>query len=133
MKNIWTNGAFDVLHYGHIEMFKYAKSLGDKLIVGTDSDIRLKKHKFPKSSNRPINNEKQRVEFLRSIKYIDEVCLFGDHSYMRHLILFYNIDTIVVGEDYKNSYVVGSELVKNVLFFPRIKSSSAIIEQIQNE
>ena len=65
MINVWTNGCFDVLHRGHIELFKYAKSLGDKLIVGVDSDDKVKKDK---GKDRPINNLEDRTEMLLSIK-----------------------------------------------------------------
>ena len=54
---VWTNGCFDILHRGHFEMFKYAKSLGDELIVGIDSDDKVRKDKGP---NRPFNNVEDR-------------------------------------------------------------------------
>ena len=105
---------------------------GDRLIVGVDSDFRIKKYKYP-NSNRPINNETDRIEFLKSIKYIDEVHLFQDHDHMRQLIKSYQIDTIVVGDDYKLEQVVGRELVKNVVLFPKIidKSSSNLIQLLK--
>ena len=71
---IWTNGCFDILHRGHIELFKYAKSLGDKLIVGVDSDKKVRKDK---GKGRPINNLEDRVEILRSIKYIDNIIVIN--------------------------------------------------------
>ena len=67
MKKVWTNGCFDILHRGHIELFKYAKSLGDKLVVGIDSDDKVKKDK---GEERPINCVKDRKYILESIKYI---------------------------------------------------------------
>ena len=72
-KVIWTNGCFDVLHRGHIELFKYAKSLGDRLVVGIDTDERVK---ASKGETRPFNNIQDRVEMLQAIKYIDEVRVF---------------------------------------------------------
>ena len=74
MKKIWTNGCFDVLHRGHLEMFKYAKSLGDYLIVGIDQDERVR---ASKGISRPVNNENDRKFILESIKYIDEVVMFS--------------------------------------------------------
>ena len=70
MKKIFVNGCFDILHRGHIELFKYAKSLGDILFVGIDTDERVKK---AKGNERPFNNQDDRKYLLESIKYIDEV------------------------------------------------------------
>jgi D-beta-D-heptose 7-phosphate kinase/D-beta-D-heptose 1-phosphate adenosyltransferase len=72
-KIIWTNGCFDVLHRGHIELLKYAKSLGDWLVVGIDTDERVKNSK---GESRPFNNIEDRVAMLESIKYVDEVVVF---------------------------------------------------------
>jgi len=73
-KIVWTNGCFDILHRGHIELFKYAKSLGDTLLVGVDSDFKVKQDK---GEDRPFNNEEDRIELLNSIRYIDKVFLFN--------------------------------------------------------
>ena len=61
MITIWTNGCFDILHPGHIELFKVAKSLGDRLIVGVDTDLKVK---ADKGANRPINNLEYRKAML---------------------------------------------------------------------
>lgn len=126
MKNIWTNGCYDILHLGHIRLFEYAKSLGNKLIVGIDSDDRVKHFKGP---TRPINSENIRKEILESIKYIDEVYIFDSDSSLCDLVIKHNIDSIVIGDDYKNKNVVGSHLVKDVIFFPKLPllSTSRII------
>ena len=131
MKNIWTNGCYDILHLGHIRLFQYAKSLGDKLIVGIDSDNRVKELK---GNNRPINNEQHRKEILESIKYIDEVYIFNSSDKLKNLIKQHDIDSIVVGDDYKNKQVIGSELVKQIIFFTRIPSlsTSQIINDTSN-
>ena len=71
---VWTNGCFDVVHKGHIELFKYAKSLGNKLVVGIDSDFKVR---IDKGLNRPFNNEQDRKIMLKAIKYIDEVIIFN--------------------------------------------------------
>ena len=62
MKTVWTNGCFDVLHRGHIELFKYAKSLGDYLVVGIDTDERVK---ASKGSSRPFNTLEDRMALYR--------------------------------------------------------------------
>ena len=64
MKKVWINGCFDVLHRGHIELFEYAKSLGEKLIVGIDSDAKVKQDK---GDDRPINCLEDRKYVLESI------------------------------------------------------------------
>ena len=74
-KIIWTNGCFDVLHRGHIELFKYAKSLGDRLYVGIDTDEKVKRDK---GKDRPVNKLNDRKFLLESIKYIDKVFIFND-------------------------------------------------------
>lgn len=131
MINIWTNGCFDLVHIGHIELFKYAKSLGQNLIVGIDSDSRVKSLK---GISRPINNQNNRKNFLHSIKYIDEVVIFDSNESLMDSILKHQIDTIVIGDEYKDRVVVGSHLVQSVLFFPKIPnySSSIIYEQSIN-
>lgn len=125
MKNIWTNGCFDVLHIGHIELFKYARSLGDRLIVGIDSDDRVR---LLKGNNRPVNNHVFRKQFLESIKYIDQVVIFSNEQDLISNLKNFNIDTIVIGDDYKDRFVIGSNLA-NVVFFNKIPdlSSSKII------
>ena len=72
-KIIWTNGCFDIIHRGHIELFEYAKGLGSKLYVGIDSDEKVKKDK---GEGRPFNKLIDRIKVLESIKYIDKVISF---------------------------------------------------------
>lgn len=76
-KIIFTNGVFDILHSGHIELLRFAKSLGDKLIVAINSDSSVKKIK---GENRPINCEKDRKSVLESISFIDEVFVFEESN-----------------------------------------------------
>ena len=113
---IWVNGCFDVLHMGHIELLRYAKLLGHTLIVGTDSDQRIKSNK---GFSRPINNLALRVRFLEAIRYVDTVVSFDTDEQLNELIRFYNADTMVVGEEYKGRRIVGGECVKNIIFYPK--------------
>jgi D-beta-D-heptose 7-phosphate kinase/D-beta-D-heptose 1-phosphate adenosyltransferase len=126
MKKIWTNGCFDIVHIGHIKLFEFAKSLGDILYVGIDDDNRIKQNK---GYNRPINHQLIRKEFLSNIKNISDVFIFSNNDELKNLIKVLNIDTIVVGEDYKDKYVVGSEYCNNIIFFPKMYqiSTSKII------
>lgn len=119
--NIWTNGCYDILHVGHIALFKYAKSLGGNLIVGIDSDNRVSKLK---GNGRPINNQNDRKEMLESIKFIDEVIIFNTKEEMCDLLIKKNINTIVIGDDYKNKPVTGSDIIEDIVFFKKIGNYS---------
>ena len=113
---IWVNGCFDVLHMGHIELLRYAKLLGHTLIVGTDSDQRIKSNK---GFSRPINNLALRVRFLEAIRYVDTVVSFDTDEQLNDLVWLYNVDTMVVGEEYKGRRIVGGECIKNIIFYPK--------------
>ena len=121
MKVVWTNGCFDVLHRGHIELFKHAKSLGDYLVVGIDDDSRVKGSKGP---TRPINNVEDRMEMLKSIRYIDEIVSFNTDSALETQIATSGASIIVIGSDYRDKRVIGSNLVNEVVFFDRVGSYS---------
>ena len=117
MITVWTNGCFDVLHRGHIELFKYAKSRGDKLIVGVDSDKKVRKDK---GKDRPINSQEDRIEMLRSIKYIDEVWCFNSTKELRDTIKINKPDIMVIGSDWKGKKVIGQEHARRLDFFDRV-------------
>ena len=129
MKTVWTNGTFDVLHMGHIKLFREARKLAGPtglVVVGTDSDQRVRALKGP---TRPINDLFDRVDFLRSIKYIDEVVAFSSEDTLIANIKRYSPDIILIGDDYIGKRVVGGEYAKEIIFFPRYGglSSSKII------
>jgi D-beta-D-heptose 7-phosphate kinase/D-beta-D-heptose 1-phosphate adenosyltransferase len=131
MKIIFTNGCFDILHPGHIELFKYARSLGDELIVGIDSDERIKQSK---GSTRPIYNSNNRKLILESIKYIDKVVVFDNDDELTKLVKYCSPYVMVIGSDWKDKKVIGSEYAKEVKFFERIQefSTTKTIENIIN-
>ena len=116
-KIIWTNGCFDVLHRGHIELFKYAKSLGDKLIVGIDSDEKVKKDK---GRFRPINNVRDRKFILESIKYIDKIVTFDSPEGLENVIENILPNIMVIGSDWKGKTVIGQQYTDELIFFDRI-------------
>ena len=126
-KIVWTNGCFDILHKGHIELFKYAKSFGDKLFIGIDSDEKVKKDK---GNDRPFNNVKDRKEVLEAIKYIDGVFVFNDTQGLDDLIRVIGPDIMVIGSDWKGKTVVGEQYAKELVFFNRIQgySTTKILE-----
>jgi len=131
MKTIFTNGCFDILHPGHIELFKYARSLGDKLIVGIDSDERIKQSK---GSTRPIYNSNNRKFILESIRYIDRVVVFNNDEELTNLVKYYSPYVMVVGSDWEGKQIIGSEYAKEINFFKRIQefSTTKTIENIIN-
>lgn len=126
---IFVNGCFDILHPGHIELFKFAKSLGNILIVGIDSDRRIKNMK---GHNRPINNENFRKTMLLSIRYIDEVFVYDSDLELESLIQTVEPSIMVLGSDWQNKKIIGSEFAKTIVFFNRIKeyASTNIIQNI---
>lgn len=128
MKLVWVNGCFDVLHRGHVELFKFAKSKGDYVVVGIDSDNRVKELKGP---TRPINNEQDRKFMLDAIRYIDEVVIFQTSSELRGIIHHFKPNIMIVGSDYKDRAVIGSEYAGELIFFDRIGdySTTNILEK----
>jgi D-beta-D-heptose 7-phosphate kinase/D-beta-D-heptose 1-phosphate adenosyltransferase len=129
MKTVFVNGTFDVLHRGHLLLFEYAKSFGDYLIVAIDSDDRIKEKK---GDSRPINNVSDRSFMLQNLKQIDEVRTFSSDKDLENLVEFYKPDIMVVGSDWKNKPVIGSQYAKQLKFFDRIDeySSTKIIQSI---
>ena len=128
-KIVWCTGTFDILHPGHIELFKIGKSLGDKLIVATDTDEKIRQDKGP---SKPINNLCDRVSMLQAIKYIDEVFYFNDRKELEGLIELYSPDILLLGDDWRGGDVVGVQYAKEVRFLPRLNySSTDIIKRIR--
>ena len=117
---VWVNGTFDVLHIGHIRLLEFANSFGE-VRVGLDEDIRVQEKK---GKNRPINPIEKRVEFISSIRYVKSVVSFNSDEELRQRINEYGADIIVIGDDYKDKLVIGSELVEEVIFFPKIEGYS---------
>ena len=120
-KIIWTNGCFDILHVGHIELFKYAKSLGTKLYVGIDSDEKVK---IDKGNDRPFNKLSDRIKVLESIKYIDKVISFDSTEGLESLVEKYRPNVLIVGSDWRGKTVVGEEHAQHVRFFDRLDGYS---------
>ena len=118
---VWTNGCFDILHRGHIELFKFASLLGDELVVGVDTDEKVK---LDKGKDRPINNLQDRMLILQSIKYIDKVIPFDSTEDLRKTIRWYNPDIMVIGSDWKGKDVIGQEFTDKLVFFDRIEGYS---------
>jgi len=118
---IWTNGCFDILHRGHIELFKYASSLGTELVVGIDSDEKIRQDK---GKGRPINTLKDRMYVLKSITYIDKVVPFTSQKDLEIHIRLIRPDVMVIGSDWKGKKIVGQQFTNKLVFFDRIKKYS---------
>ena len=114
---VWTNGCFDILHRGHVELFKYARSLGDELIVGIDSDEKVKKDK---GKSRPVNTLHDRIELLNAIVYVDKVIPFDTTNELERILKWLKPHVMVIGSDWKGKDVIGSKHTEKVIFFDRI-------------
>lgn len=119
MIKIFVNGTFDILHTGHLELLAYARSLGDFLCVGIDSDRRVKELK---GSARPINNQQERKTMLEAVRYVDSVHIFDSDDDLRALIA--DCDVMVKGDDYQGQPIVGQEVCKQIIFFKKIDGYS---------
>jgi len=125
---VWTNGVFDILHTGHMELLKFAKKQGKKLIVGINSDTSVKKLK---GDDRPINDQDKRLEQLQILPWVDAVVVFDDDTPL-NAIKKVNPDVIVKGGDYTVETTVGHELA-NVIIFPKVEghSTTELIKKIK--
>ena len=123
---VWVNGTFDVLHIGHIKLLEFASQFGE-VRVGIDTDKRVKQFK---GELRPINCIKDRIDFMNSIKYVNSSVGFSTDEELCDRIREWNTDVIIIGNDYKDKKVIGSHLVKEIIFFDKIDgySSTKIIE-----
>jgi rfaE bifunctional protein nucleotidyltransferase chain/domain len=123
---IWVNGAFDILHIGHIKLLKHAAGMG-YLRVGIDTDDRIKELKGP---NRPFNCFRDREEFLLSLRFVDEVVGFGSEQELIDHIKLYQPDIMVIGSDYRDKRIVGSEFINKIVYFDRLEgvSTTSILE-----
>jgi D-glycero-beta-D-manno-heptose 1-phosphate adenylyltransferase len=106
-KIVFTNGCFDLLHYGHLHYLAAAKDLGDRLIVGLNSAASVRRLKGPR---RPINDELTRIYTLASLQFIDAVVVFEEDTPL-NLILSIQPDLLVKGGDWQPHQIVGSEEV----------------------
>ena len=127
-KIVFTNGCFDLLHIGHVSLFKKAKTLGDVLIVAINSDKSLAGLKGPK---RPLVPQKDRTKLLAALSCIDYVVVFGEQT-PYELLSKLKPDILVKGGDYKIEDIVGREFVKKVYRYPLVagKSTTNLIKLI---
>lgn len=117
MTKVVVNGTFDLFHLGHLELLKYAKSFPNTyLLVLLDTDDRIKKLK---GIDRPINDQKERVELISTLRIVDEAKLFDSDQELETLIKEFAPDIMVKGGDYRNKPIIGSQYCKKIEFFER--------------
>ena len=108
-KIVFTNGVFDIIHRGHVDYLSKAKSFGDILVVGLNSDSSVRKIK---GKNRPVNKQSDRAAVLLALKAVDYVVIFSEETPQK-LIEQVKPDCLVKGADYKISQIVGAGFVKS--------------------
>lgn len=127
-KVVFTNGCFDLLHLGHVDYLEKARALGDRLVVGLNTDASVGALK----PGRPLQDETSRARILAALAFVDAVVLFGDDTPLR-LIEAVQPDVLVKGDDYAIDGIVGHETVLKsggqVLTVPLVKgySTSALV------
>jgi len=128
-KIVFTNGCFDILHLGHIKYLEKAKSLGDTLIIGLNSDRSVS---TLKGDARPINPQNDRAYILAAIEVVDHVVIF-DEDTPYNLIKKIQPNILVKGSDYKDKHVVGEDIAEELVLVDFIagKSSTKTIEKIK--
>ncbi|HVF29402.1 MAG TPA: D-sedoheptulose 7-phosphate isomerase [Pyrinomonadaceae bacterium] len=130
---VFTNGCFDLLHPGHVDLLRRAKALGTRLVVGINSDDSVRRIK---GSGRPFLNQNERAELLKALESVDEVVVF-DELTPENLIKQIEPDVLVKGGDWKPEEIIGSDFVLarggRVYSLPLLEgySSSSIVEKIQ--
>jgi D-sedoheptulose 7-phosphate isomerase len=134
MKTVFTNGCFDILHRGHIDLLETARSFGDRLVVGINSDRSVSAIKGP---DRPVNGEEDRKAVLEALSCVDEVLIF-DELTPAQLIKNIKPDVLVKGGDWQESEIIGADTVRElggeVRTVPLVEgvSTTGIIENIRS-
>ena len=133
-KIVFTNGCFDILHYGHIKYLQDTKGLADVLVLGLNSDSSVKKIK---GLARPINKQLDRARVLSALSCVDYLTIFSEDTPLR-LIRLIQPDVLVKGGDWQTEKIVGADFVKarggKVLAIPYIKgySTTKLINKIRS-
>jgi len=121
MKKVWVNGCFDVLHHAHFKLLEHAASFGELLIVGIDSDKRVKELK---GDDRPFHTQEERKYNLERVKGVKRVVIFDSPEMLEELIKTFEPDVFVIGSDYKDKPIVGGQYAKSIVYFNRIENFS---------
>jgi len=130
---VFTNGCFDILHLGHVDYLEKARNLGDRLVVGLNTDSSVSRFK---GADRPVQDQNSRARVISSLQFVDMVVLF-DEDTPKELISSLVPDVLVKGSDYLAENIVGADVVKRAggevttLDFIPGYSTSKVIEKIR--
>lgn len=133
-KVVFTNGCFDLVHLGHVDYLEKAKNLGDRLVVGLNTDASISCFKGPQ---RPLQDELSRSRIMASLQFVDLVVLFNEDTPL-NLISTMIPDVLVKGSDYLAENIVGADVVKQnggevkTIDFVSGYSTTRIVEKIKN-
>ena len=132
-KIVFTNGCFDLLHLGHVNYLAKARDLGNRLVVGLNTDASIRRLK---GSSKPVKDEQSRLALLAGMAFVDAVVLFDEETPI-NLISMISPDVLVKGGDYELKDILGHEIVLNnkgkgcTIDFVDGYSSSALIEKVK--
>ena len=122
MKKVFVNGAFDVLHSGHLDLLDFASMLGGRMLVALDTDEKIR---YNKGADRPLNNLKVRKQLMSMLKPVDNVVSFNSDEELEDIIKRYKPDVMVKGSDWRGKKIVGEEYCKEIVFYERTNGQSS--------
>jgi D-glycero-beta-D-manno-heptose 1-phosphate adenylyltransferase len=132
-KVVFTNGCFDLLHLGHVDYLEKARNLGDRLVIGLNTDDSVSRFKGPE---RPLQDQQSRARILAALQFVDAVVFFNEDTPL-HLISDLLPNVLVKGSDYLAENIVGADVVKKaggkvetIDFVPGY-STTRIVEKIK--
>ena len=135
LKIVFTNGCFDLVHLGHVDYLEKARNLGDKLVLGLNTDASIK---GLKGEERPLQDELSRARIMASLLFVDAVVLFSEPT-PYNLIKLVQPDILVKGDDYTPENIIGADVVKEkggeIKTIPFVKgySTSTIVAKIKKQ
>lgn len=121
MNKVFVNGAFDVLHSGHLDLLDFAGMLGGHLLVAIDTDARIE---YNKGIGRPFNPLSIRKHIMSMLKPVNSVKVFGSDQELVDIIRQYEPDVMVKGSDWKGKTILGEEYCKEIVFYERTNGQS---------
>jgi rfaE bifunctional protein nucleotidyltransferase chain/domain len=129
---VLANGVFDVIHVGHIELLKFASTLG-RVVVAIDSDSRVRSNK---GHDRPVNSQDERKRILEALRYVDSVLIFSNEEELRAIHRDVSPDFLVKGSDWDKEYIRKNDGVlekTKIIIFDRMHeySTTKIIQRMR--